>query len=362
LKISARGLVKLSRQSRRILMVMAMKKRMLTLSHFLVCLVLLATAISIIQVSTPVLGEKEQYSQMQVHDEIAEKALSDRTAMQEGEAGAMQRSLQYTAMLLVPALVLLIGSLTWSYSLKAQVDRKTMELKKEIAEREKMQEQLVRQEKLVVLGQLAGGVGHELRNPLGAIKNAVYFLNMVLEKPEPEVKESLEILDKEVARSEIIISSLLDFARTKPPKKRKININERVREAMSHIAVPHNVKAVDQLSDTLPTVLVDPDQLDRVFENIILNAVQAMPEGGQLTLRSETPSPEWVTVSVTDTGVGISEDKMQKLFEPLFTTKAKGIGLGLAVSRTLTEVNGGVITAQSEEGKGSTFTVKLPTS
>lgn len=333
-------------------------------SPFLASLIVLFIMFSMVQVAVSEVNEKE-YAQVGVNQAIIEKTLSDNLVLQADdevdEAEGMRRSLQTTAMLLIPALILLIGSLLWSYSLKAQVDKKTSELKEEIIKREEMQDQMVRQEKLVVLGQLAGGVGHELRNPLGAIKNAVYFLNMVLEKPEPEVKESLEILDKEVARSEIIISSLLDFARTKPPKKRKININERIRESLSHIAVPDNVKVNDQLDSTLPTVLVDPDQLDRVFENITLNAVQAMPDGGELTLKSESPSTEWVTVSITDTGVGISEDKMKKLFEPLFTTKAKGIGLGLAVSRTLTEANRGEITAHSEVGKGSTFTVKLPT-
>ncbi|WP_455277875.1 sensor histidine kinase [[Eubacterium] cellulosolvens] len=333
-------------------------------SPFLAYLILSVIMISIVNIAISEINAKE-CTQVGVNDAIVERTLSSKLVLQVDdevdEAEGMRRSLQTTAMLLIPALILLIGSLLWSYSLKAQVDKKTAELKQEIIKREEMQEQMVRQEKLVVLGQLAGGVGHELRNPLGAIKNAVYFLNMVLEKPEPEVKESLEILDKEVVRSEIIISSLLDFARTKPPKKRKININERIRESLSHIAVPDNVKVNDQLNDTLPTVLVDPDQLDRVFENITLNAVQAMPDGGELTLKSELASAEWVTVSITDTGVGISEDKMKKLFEPLFTTKAKGIGLGLAVSRTLTEANGGEITAHSEVGKGSTFTVKLPT-
>jgi signal transduction histidine kinase len=333
-------------------------------SHFMVFLILLVIIIGIAQVAGSEFNEKK-YERIGLNNVITEKTFSKNLMLQADddvdEAEGMRRNLQTTAMLLIPALILLIGSMLWSYSLKAQVDRKTAELKEEIIKREEMQEQMVRQEKLVVLGQLAGGVGHELLNPLGAIKNAVYFLNMVLEKPEPEVKESLEILDKEVARSEIIISSLLDFARTKPPKKRKININERIRESLSHIAVPDNVKVNDQLDSALPRVLVDPDQLDRVFENITLNGVQAMPDGGELTLKSESPSPEWVTVSISDTGVGISEDKMKKLFEPLFTTKAKGIGLGLAVSRTLTEANGGEITAHSEVGKGSTFTVKLPT-
>ena len=238
------------------------------------------------------------------------------------------------------------------------------------------QEQLVRRERLAVLGQLAGGVAHELRNPLGVIKNAAYFLNMVgqtgfgTEEPEPEVKETLEILEKEVATSERIISSLLDFARPKPPLRRKVGVNDIVQAALSHTDVPENVEVATQLDETLPTILADPDQLERVFGNIILNAVQAMAlprpigtaEGGQLVVRSEAPSPEWVAISFADTGVGIPEKNLDKIFEPLFTTKAKGIGLGLALVRTLVEGHGGTVEVQSEVGKGSTFTVKLPIS
>ncbi|MGA9350428.1 MAG: ATP-binding protein, partial [Anaerolineae bacterium] len=233
-------------------------------------------------------------------------------------------------------------------------------------ERERLQEQLVRQEKLAVLGRLAGGVGHELRNPLGAINSGVYFLNMALEEPDPEVKETLEILQKEVKTSEMIISSLLDFARTKPPTRRKVDVNDVVQEALSRTTVPENVEVVSQLDETLPIILADPDQLGQVFGNIILNAIQAMPEGGQLVIKTsevseKLPKSEWVTVSFTDTGVGISEESLSRLFEPLFTTKAKGIGLGLAVTKTLVEGHGGSIEVQSELGKGSTFAVRLPT-
>ncbi|MCJ7569735.1 MAG: ATP-binding protein [Anaerolineales bacterium] len=230
----------------------------------------------------------------------------------------------------------------------------------DITERKEMQERLVRTEKLAVLGQLAGGVGHELRNPLGAIKNAAYFLNMALEEPEQEIKETLEILEKEVATSERIISSLLDFARQKPPSRRKVNVNEVLQEALSHVEVPENVAVERQLDETLPVILTDPDQLVQVFGNIILNGIQAMPDGGQLVVKTEIPDPEWVTISVTDTGMGIPEENLDKLFEPLFTTKARGIGLGLAITRTLVEGHGGTLEVQSEVGEGSTFTVRLP--
>jgi len=243
----------------------------------------------------------------------------------------------------------------YSERLEEMVEERTQELRD-------AQEQLIRQEKLAVLGQLAGGVGHELRNPLGAISNAVYFLNMVLEEPDPEVKETLEILQKEVRTSEMIISSLLDFARTKAPTRRKVDINDVVQEALSRTTVQANVEVVSQLYETLPIILADPDQLGQVFGNIILNAVQAMPEGGQLLVKTEAPSPEWMAISFTDTGVGIPEENLDKLFEPLFTTKAKGIGLGLAVTKTLVEGHGGTIEVESERGVGTTLTVRLPIS
>jgi len=241
----------------------------------------------------------------------------------------------------------------------------------DITERKEMQERLVRSEKLAVLGQLAGGVGHELRNPLGAIKNVAYFLNMVMsegsfgEQPEPEVQEALEILEKEVGTSEKIISSLLDFARARPPTRREVDVNDVVRGALSHTSIPENVEVVRQLDETLPTILADPDQLGQVFDNVILNGFQAMPDGGRLVVKTsevsgKPPRSGWVVVSFTDTGVGIPEENLGKLFEPLFTTKAKGIGLGLAIVKTLVEGHGGSIEVESEAGKGSTFIVRLP--
>jgi PAS domain S-box-containing protein len=247
----------------------------------------------------------------------------------------------------------------YSEHLEEMVEERTKELRD-------AQEQLIRKERLAVLGQMAGGVGHELRNPLGAISNAAYFLSMVLEEPEPEVKETLEILQKEVKTSEMIISSLLDFARAKPPTRRKVDINDVVQETLSRATVPENVEVVSQLDETLPIILADPDQLGQVFENIILNAIQAMPEGGQLVVKTsevseKLPKSEWVAISFADTGMGISQENLNKLFEPLFTTKAKGVGLGLAVVKSLVDGHGGTIEIQSKVGKGSTFTVRLPT-
>lgn len=267
-----------------------------------------------------------------------------------------------------------------------------MERTKELDE---AQERLIRMEKMAILGQLASRVGHELRNPLAAIKNAVYFLNMVLEGPDPKVREMLEILEEKVDTCERIISSLLDFGRTKPPAWRKADINEIVQGVLARISVPENVKVVSQLDKALPIIQADPDQLGQAFGNIILNAIQAMPEGGQLVVKtsansdfgephglsastelgevsgrrlsrpvepSEAHSPEWLTVSFADTGMGIPEENLGRLFEPLFTTRAKGIGLGLTVTKTLVEGHEGTIEVESQVGKGTTFRVRLPIS
>jgi PAS domain S-box-containing protein len=233
---------------------------------------------------------------------------------------------------------------------------------RDITERKEMQEQLMRRERLAVLGKLAGGVGHELRNPLGSIKNAAYFLNMALEERDldPEVEETLGILEREVERSERIVSDLLDFARVKSPHHRKVNLNEITRGVLSRTEIPERVEVVEQFGEDLPSLMADPDQLEQVMNNLINNAIQAMPEGGRLTIGTKMEDPEWLSVSIEDTGMGIPKKDREKIFEPLYTTKAKGIGLGLSIVRTLVEGHGGAIEVESEVGQGSTFVVKLP--
>jgi len=223
-----------------------------------------------------------------------------------------------------------------------------------------VQAELAQKERLATLGKLAGGVGHELRNPLAAIKNAAYFLNMALEDLDPQVKESLQIIEEEVNSSEKIISNLLGYARPKSINIRMIKINSIIQKVLSRTNIPENVEVINRLDAALPAILADPDQLKQVFGNIILNAIQAMPEGGQLIVKSEVQSQEEITISFADTGVGISEEGLSKLFEPLYTTKAKGIGLGLAICKTIIEKHKGNIEVKSEIKKGSTFSIKLP--
>jgi signal transduction histidine kinase len=163
-----------------------------------------------------------------------------------------------------------------------------------------------------------------------------------------------------VVASERIISSLLDFASQKPPTLRKVDLKDVVNKALSGIDVPGNVEVVSRIDEALPEVIADPDQLGQVFTNIAYNAVQAMPEGGRLAVECQASGSEKVIISITDTGVGIPAEVLPRLFEPLFTTRAKGIGLGLAIAKTLVEGHGGTIEVQSEMGQGTTFTIILP--
>jgi signal transduction histidine kinase len=246
-----------------------------------------------------------------------------------------------------------------------ELEKYRNELERRVAERtlelQEIQEQLVRKEKLAVLGQLAAGVGHEIRNPLGAIKNVAYFLNMQLENPGTEISESLEILNKEVAASEKIIDSLFDYADPKTIQLRpEVNINEIIQESLGYVKIPADIEMRVDLTTALPAIEADSEKLSQVFRNLIRNAVQAMPEGGRLTVVSQAKEPGSIEVTVQDTGEGISRKNCKKIYEPLYTTRAKGIGLGLALCKIHVEAHGGEIGVESEPGQGAVFTVKIP--
>ena len=242
---------------------------------------------------------------------------------------------------------------------------------RDITERKRMeeelraaQEQLIRSERLAAIGQLAGGVGHELRNPLSAIKNAVYYIkgkvaNSELGQREPRIMEFLDIIEDEVNSSNKIINDLLEFSRVRKPSVLPTRIEKIIEDALSHIAIPENIELIKKLDAGLPEINVDPDQIKQVVVNIITNAVEAMPEGGSLLIATRKKD-KFLEVEVTDTGCGIPQESMDKIFDPLFTTKAKGIGLGLAVCKVIIDRHGGDIAVESKIGKGTTFNVKLP--
>lgn len=236
--------------------------------------------------------------------------------------------------------------------LEEMVEKRTKELRD-------AQEELVRKEKLAILGELSGGVGHELRNPLGVISNAIYYLKAVNPDADEKTKEYLEIISSEAGNAEKIVSDLLAFPHTKPGQREEITVSELVTLVFEKKPPPKEIKVTTEFAPDLCSVYVDPRQIEQVLTNLITNACQAMPEGGGLTIKGEDEKGR-VRISISDTGCGISSECLKKIFEPLFTTRARGIGLGLTVTRNLIDANGGSIEVKSEIGKGSAFTFTLP--
>ena len=243
------------------------------------------------------------------------------------------------------------------------------------AQKEKdLQHQLLRSERLSSIGRLAAGVAHELKNPLGAIRNAIYYIRNALKgnallETDPNLNEILKLAEEEVDGSVVIIGDLLDFSRVVQLVPRHTLLNEVLEKLPNIVQVPENVELTWDLDVTLPSATVDPDRLMQVFSNIMANAIQAMPQGGKLKVKSglvvetvgeDGVNQEFIVISFEDNGTGIGPAHLAKIFEPLFTTKARGTGLGLAISRNIVEKHGGQILVTSQVGKGTSFTVKLP--
>jgi signal transduction histidine kinase len=235
------------------------------------------------------------------------------------------------------------------------------EVDRRIRDMQQVQDKLIRSERLAAVGELASGVGHELRNPLNVIRNCGYLLRISLrEKNEAEVINTLAILDKQIDIANKIVTDLLDFTRITPPSQVRVDVKNLINESLSWITVPPQVSLRINSDGNSRPVRADPEQISRVFANIISNAIQAMnTEGGELTIETDEDG-DFVSVKFGDTGCGIPAWNLEKIFEPLFTTKPKGFGLGLAISKRLVEENGGKIEVTSQAGQGSIFTVKLP--
>ena len=245
--------------------------------------------------------------------------------------------------------------------LEDQVASRTKELWGAMQKLEDAQDELVRKERLALLGQLSSSVGHELRNPLGVMNNAVYYLEAVLTDAPPTAREYLGILREQIVVSEKIVSDLLDFARVRKPERRVVPLKEAFAAQLQGLGVPANVRVVTQVAPEVPAVFADPVHVAQIVRNLASNAWQAMEKtGGTLTLRALPDGPGNVKIEVVDTGPGIAPELLGKVFEPLFTTKARGIGLGLPVSRTLAVANGGSLTAAGAPGGGAVFTLILP--
>lgn len=229
------------------------------------------------------------------------------------------------------------------------------------------QEQLIQAEKLTSLGQLAASIAHEINNPLAGVLVYTQLLSNKIKGegiPREQALEYLSKMELELIRSSRLVSNLLDFARQSPPAFRKVSLNDVINRALdlvAHSAELQHVVIIKELDASLPPVLADFDQLNQVSTNMILNAIQAMPQGGKVVLHTSATNGE-LRMDFKDTGHGISPENMRKLFTPFFTTKpeVKGVGLGLAISYGIIKRHQGRIEVNSKEGEGTTFSIFIP--
>jgi two-component system NtrC family sensor kinase len=246
--------------------------------------------------------------------------------------------------------------LQWGKTLEKRVEERTEELRE-------MQASMIESEKLASLGKMAAGIAHEINNPLTSI---LINTHLMLEKTEKDEKffKSLNLIAEETSRCSEIVRGMLEFSRQNPPRKDISNVNEILLgtlELLENQASFQNIRIVKRLDGQLPPIELDQNKIKQVFWNIMLNASEAMPEGGTLTLSSRcSPDKKTIEIEFKDTGIGIEKSDIEKLFDPFFSTKTGGTGLGLAVSYGIVNQHQGKILVESQPGHGTAFTIFLP--
>ena len=256
----------------------------------------------------------------------------------------------------------LVRDITEQKELQRHLQERAGVLEKIIEDHSK---QLKDSERLVAIGQTAGMVGHDLRNPLQTVTGELYLAkNAIKSLPVGEVKssleESLQVMEEQAVYMDKIVSDLQAFVQPIRIDKTPINLIELVANVLDSIVVPSNIAVDTVIRGNLPQIKADLQLLKRVLINIVTNSIQAMPNGGKLTLTGEVTPEGQMSLSVQDTGVGIPESIKNKIFTPLFTTKPRGQGFGLAVCKRVIEAHGGTINFESQEGKGAKFTIQFP--
>jgi len=244
----------------------------------------------------------------------------------------------------------------WAKTLEKRVEERTRELRQ-------MQTHLIQSEKLASLGKMAAGVAHEINNPLTSILLNTHLMLEKIDKKQA-FYENLSLIAEETARCTQIVKGLLEFARQNPPQKAFVQINElieRTSQLLENQASFQNIKIIKELDPALPPIRLDKNKIQQVFWNLMLNACDAMPKGGQLVISSQlSEDHRFIEVRFIDSGVGIPKENLPKLFDPFFTTKTSGTGLGLAVTYGIIEQHEGKIDVQSEVGVGTVFTLSFP--
>jgi signal transduction histidine kinase len=213
-------------------------------------------------------------------------------------------------------------------------------------------------ERLATIGKIAGGVAHELRNPLNVIKTSAYYLSNTESPPPDKVKSHLQRIERQIGVADRVITALNDIARLPVPEMKPIHVETLLREIIDLNRPPANVQLHLDVNPESLTILGDRAQLQIVFGNLLRNAVDAMPEGGSLRIAAKLADQQ-AEISVQDTGTGISPDALPHILEPLYSTKAKGMGLGLSITHDIISRHQGKLVVESQLGAGSTFTVRL---
>jgi signal transduction histidine kinase len=232
---------------------------------------------------------------------------------------------------------------------------------KSIEDKEALEEQLIRAEKLASLGQMISGVAHEIRNPLGIIRGTVQLMEKNFKDVEG-LDEYVRIVKEQSDRENRVIQELLDYARPSKKLLMSMNNNHLINGVLSFTnkyIQDRRVYLDLELYEAMPEIMMDCDKIKQVFVNIILNACEAMEKGGTLSIKTQLEG-KWVKTYFEDTGVGIEEQELKSIFNPYYTTKPKGTGLGLAISNGIIEMHGGNIKVSSKKGEGTTFEVDLP--
>jgi two-component system sensor kinase FixL len=259
--------------------------------------------------------------------------------------------------------VAILRDITERKEMQRELEEYSQQLEKMVEQRTKQlrdtQEQLVKAERLAAIGQVAAMVGHDLRNPLTGISGAAYYLKMKLgPKAEKKMTQMLEIIEKDIQYSNKIITDLMDYSREIKLELTETTPKSIIAESISLIQIPEKVQLADSTLNE-PKIKIDIDKTKRVFANFVKNAVEAMPQGGKLTISSRASSNN-VEFMLIDSGVGMTKEVSEKIWTPFFTTKAKGMGLGLAICKRIVEAHQGKISVESIVGEGTTFTITIP--
>lgn len=273
---------------------------------------------------------------------------------------------QLAAYLNKPVLVAIILDITERLQAERRVQQQQEIMKAELerlvetrtAELKQAQADLVRSEKYSTLGKVSGGIAHEIRNPLNAVKTSAYYLLNAKSLSPEKITEHLERIDRQVAMIDSVVTALSDVAKLPDATLSPIAMEPILRDVVGSVQLPANIEKVFEFPDSLPDVLADVNQIGIAFQNLVRNARDAMPDGGTLTIRAEVHDDS-VVFFVIDDGIGISDQILENILEPLFTTKARGMGLGLSITLAIIEKNQGKLSIESSPGTGSIFSISL---